>query len=431
MARLSLRRVVRSHRGAIDAAAALVPSVAIVDPTGRVLLGGSDEAPVHPITHEGTEVGVVRGPEGAAQIAALLSHLYAAEAQKRALAEETLGRYKELSLLYDMSDALSHVLDVEEVAAMVVEQAHRALGAESSALFLHDVASGTLDPIATRSDLGTAVGARAADHGLEGRVLAQGRAELVETDQGGAAMCAPMRSGEQVFGVLCVQHRDSQHWAAGDLKLLSSMAAYSAAAISHARIHADQLRREALRGRIERFLSPHLADAALAHRDLADAGAVIFVDVGGVASASEKPDVVLHLATALALEVLMQCDATVDASSGEMLVGVFADADGFVTSAERATQAAVAILGAFDLRFGGPFASVPGIGVARAALDESVPREALVSGVGVAATLQALSRGRVLVDRRVAAAVTELFVTEPADPYEDREGSAQAYEVRL
>jgi len=409
----------------------LAGAVAVEDPRGEVLYGDASVRgdPV-PITHGQERVGTVRGP-GATQVAGLLGHLFTAESEKRALADETLGRYKELSLLYDMSDALSHVLDVEQVAAMVVEQAHRALNAERSALLLHDVANDTLDPIATRVDRGAAPAARPARAGTEGAVLSHGRAELSAVESEASAMYAPMRAGEQVFGILMVEHDLPLFWSSGDLKLLSSMAAHSAAAISHARIHADHLRREALRGRIERFLSPHLAAAALTGQDLRDPAAVIFVDVGGVTSASEQPEVVLQLAASLALDVLMQSGATVDATSGEMLVGVFVDPQGFASAARTATEVAIAILSAFDLRFGGPFAHVPGVGVAQAAISEGNPRDALLAGVSAAATLQSLSRGRVLVDPHVAGATRDLFETIEADSYEDRDGASVAHEVRV
>ncbi len=430
MARLSLRRVVRSHRDALDAAAALGAPFAVLEPSGSVVFGEAGEGERQPILVEGIEVGQVVGA-GAGPAATLLAHLFAAEHEKRALAAETLGRYKELSLLYDMSDALSHVLDVEEVAAMVVEQAHRALGAEASALLLHDVANGLLDPIAWRDDRGGAQQPRGASEGIEGRVLRNGRAELSESEEGGSVMCAPLRSGDEVFGLLYAAHGEAGHWEAGDLKLLSSIAGHSAAAISHARIHADLLRREALRGRIERILSPHLAEAALAGRDASDAGAVVYVDVGGVSSAQEAPETVLSIASCLALDVFLESGATVDASSGDMLVGVFGGVSGFEACARKAVEASVAILGAFDLRFGGRFAQLPGIGVARVALTDGAPQRALVAGVSVAATLQSLSRGRVLCDAGVAGALGDGFAPVPAEKYEEQGDSAQAYEVRL
>ena len=422
--------------------------LAVIDGKGAVVHGDPDlagEAELfgeaqayleHPVMVDGELVGAVRGGPAGKGVAELLTHLFAAERNKRALAGETLGRYKELSVLYEMSDALSHVLDVNEVAAMVVQQTHRALSAETSVLFLHDVATGTLDPIAQRSEVGEVANSRPLQDGIEGRVLESGRAELAEGDAGGrpakgATLCAPLRSADRVFGVLLAMHHDPGHWDAGGLKLLSSMAAHSAAAISHARMHADQIRREALRGRIERFLSPHLASTALYGRDLEDAAALVYVDVGAVTSATEDPGVVLHLAKALALEVLLSRDATVDASSEEMLIALFPHRDGFSASAEAATHAAVAIIGVFDQRFSDSFVRTPGVGVAHAELAEGSPREALLAGVSVAATLQSLSQGRVLLDARVAAAVNDVFESVPTDAYEDRGRAAVAHEVRL
>ena len=450
MARLDLARLIRAHRGTLEDLSPLFGPVSIEDASGGALFGERDEAAggdVHPVEVDGERLGAVRGGEGAAQLARLLAHLFTREREKLALADETLGRYKELTLLYDMSDALSRVLDVDEVATMVVEQAHRFLRADAAALLLLDRPKHRLKPIASLASDGRAVEALAADQGVEGRVLTSGHAELMLGDEdrpetAGAMICAPLRSGETVFGVLRVEHDRVGRWTAGDLKLVTSLAANAASALSHAMLHRDQARQQALRSQIERFVSPRVVSAALD-----DPGgikgehevAVLFCDVGQVAK-SIAPDAptdrvldALMWATSAAMDVLMRNGATVNAAHSEMLVALFPHRQGFVEGARTAGRAALELARAFEkngAETAAAGASNPGVGIARAAVDDEEELSSFLSGVGTAATLQSFAEGRILVDSDVADALRGKHDVVPAETLELSRGAIRTFEVR-
>jgi two-component system NtrC family sensor kinase len=97
---------------------------AILDRQGGAATGNS---PVerHPITVEGRAVGWVEGPRPSASIAAVLSYAASRETDKRALAAEALDRYRELSLIYDLSESIGTSLDVAEVASVAAQEASR------------------------------------------------------------------------------------------------------------------------------------------------------------------------------------------------------------------------------------------------------------------------------------------------------------------
>jgi hypothetical protein len=215
-------------------------------------------------------------------------------------------------------------------------------------------------------------------------------------------MCAPLRSGDTVFGLLRVS-QGRKAWTAGELKLVTSMASNAASAISHALLHRDQLRRQALRGQIERFVSPLLLGAALESPGVGspERAAVLYCDLGSLArsitseaSAREVLDSLL-LATSIAVDALLAVEATVNVSQSEMLVAAFPHRHGFEASAKAAVTAARQ----FGMVLEAALGARPGVGLAAAdASDEA----AFLVGVGTAAMLQSIAEGRLLIDDAIA-----------------------------
>jgi hypothetical protein len=407
--RLDLRRLLRggSHRRAIDEVLGLLSAPArVVDPSGAVLLGDGDGDVRAPIVVDGETIGAVVGTSGVERAARVIAHLFEREQEKLGLAAETLGRYKELTLVYDLSNALSRVLEVDDVAKMIVGEAHRFLRATEAVLYHVDRRAERLVPLA---DVGGARATSFADAGeVEARVLATGQAELVDQETG-SVMVAPLRSGETLVGLLRVR-RGERGWTAGELKLVTSLAANAAAAISHALLHRDHVRQQALRNQIERFVPPALMDVALEGRRGAESEplAVLVCDLGTITRSLDAmlspAEIVgaLHAATATTLDVLVDHGAVVGTPQGEMVVALFGHTPFFDGSAEAAAGAATEIVRRLDRRFGGSLDRSPGIGIARIDPREGEGARPFYDGVGVAATLQAAADGRILVEHPVA-----------------------------
>ncbi|MBX7191103.1 MAG: GAF domain-containing protein [Sandaracinaceae bacterium] len=456
MARPELGRLLRgAHKRATEELLGLLDGAPWVeDLRGKVLAGRpSAEAP-HArvaIASGGETIGFVLGAGGGEvgleRVARLVAHLAEREQEKLALAAETLGRYKELTLLYDMSSSLSRVLDVEEVAEKIVAEAHRFLRASETALYLVDRRGEHLVPCAS---VGHAAPIALDASGLEVQALRSARAELVEEIAPGlgSAIVAPLRSGEAAFGVLRLLGEPGSPWTAGELKLVTSLAESAASAISHAMLHREQLRQQALRNQIERFVSPALLESAL--EDLGEQArrrpmSVVYFDVSGLSrsmdarAAAEQVLEAMLVATSTAIDVLLAHGATVGTAQGEMVVGLLGDSPTSEptekqSAGARALAAAIALVQRLDRRFGGPLARCPGIGIARIAAGAGAGPEAFFEGVGVAASLQSQSEGRILVEADV---VSEPASGEPSRPelirgapIETARGSVEAFEVR-
>ena len=239
-----LRRLILRHRHVGPMLSVLLAGtdarVTITDIDGEVILdrqGGSGvgAAEQHPITVEGRTVGWVQGPRPSASIAAVLSYAASREADKRALAAEALDRYRELSLIYDLSESIGASLDVDEVVAVAVAEASRLpTGGEGFVVLRNGPDAGRLDG------------------GILASVL-DGEAEIVndvagdprasEAERGTASLvAAPLKVRGDRIGVIGATSSTRVEYKASDLKALSAVASLAAPAIAQATAHEASVR---------------------------------------------------------------------------------------------------------------------------------------------------------------------------------------------
>ncbi len=107
----------------------LKSSIVIEDNEGKLLMAtdGAERLTWYPVSVAGEVIGRVNGTEKVAAIASLLSSMAESEVEKRALVSETLNKYKEVTLLYDMVEKVSSCLDTKEVARLVIEEARKVI----------------------------------------------------------------------------------------------------------------------------------------------------------------------------------------------------------------------------------------------------------------------------------------------------------------
>jgi hypothetical protein len=241
-----LRRLIVRHRHV-----APMLSVLLAGTDARLRISDADDATVldrqvgaapadapverHPITVEGSTVGWVEGPRPSGAVAAVLSYALARETDKRALAREALDRYRELSLIYDLSETIGATLSVEAVAAVAVEEAGRLPTGGTGFLILRD----------------------ADDEGrLESGILRavfEGEAEIVNevgadprtsaTERGLASLvAAPLKARGERIGVLGASSPTPLEYRASDLKVLGAIASLAAPTLAQAAEHEEALR---------------------------------------------------------------------------------------------------------------------------------------------------------------------------------------------
>lgn len=238
--------------GGIDAA------VRISDADGTVLLERGGErvgSERFAIAVEGRTVGWVEGDRTARAVASVLSYAAAREADKRTLAQEALDRYRELNLVYDLADRLAGRFDVAGVLEAALAEIGRLPGGGTPFVLL--APDGDRRGVALVPPDGAAggtVGSGRVGEGVIGSVAYGGEAEIVndtaadpraepERARGIASLIvAPLRAADTTTGVIGASTGEPHEFRAGDLKVLTAVAALTGPAIEQARTHEASLR---------------------------------------------------------------------------------------------------------------------------------------------------------------------------------------------
>jgi signal transduction histidine kinase len=242
------------------------PTVSIRDREGRCLVGNDrdddreTEAKKHPIEVAGETLGWAIGDRGGATLAKLVSHLAQKEFEKKTLANEALDKYREITLIYDLSQKLTASLEFNEVAKLVMDEVQRMMQASGGCLMLLDRTGATLETVAgfgedpqgsTRVQLG---------RGIVGGAIASSGGEIVndvsrdprhdDTDpERGSLLCVPLKTKDRAIGGIAIACEQTETYKAADLKRLTMLASQAATAIENAILHEQKLeesRREAL-----------------------------------------------------------------------------------------------------------------------------------------------------------------------------------------
>lgn len=246
-----LRRLLRKPAIAEHVTAELArlgPGHAVTDPAGRVAAGDAGA-----VLGEHCEVSVgdqpvarVYGPRSG-ELARLLRLLAAEDEEAGALARESLDRYKEVTMLYSLSEKIIGATDPGGIAQVLCDEAARFLGCDSVAVLLLNPETGRLEIVAGRGDPFHDRAAREIEDDIVASVLRSGIGEIVN-DVGAdprslaarnalrSVVCSPLRSHDRVFGVLVAGSRAPREFSAGELQAINSITAHAAAAIEAARL---------------------------------------------------------------------------------------------------------------------------------------------------------------------------------------------------
>jgi serine phosphatase RsbU (regulator of sigma subunit) len=251
MARISLKQIVGVQNGLRPVVAAferaLGSALAVEDPAGAPLLGTANGGERFAVVHEGKDLGAVSGAQGAEAVAGLLRFLAEKESERKALGSEVLSLYREVNLIYSFSEKLAALLDLGKVARLTLQEARHLIVATDGALLLLDDDTGALASAAAFGDELPGLSGFKLGTGIAGTVAATGVGEIVNDVMGDprrinavldvrSLVCAPLKVGEKVIGVVMLASTLPMAYEARELKLLNTLALQTATAIENARL---------------------------------------------------------------------------------------------------------------------------------------------------------------------------------------------------
>jgi PAS domain S-box-containing protein len=209
-----------------------------------------DGALAMPLQVAGEAIGALaaRGPEATRpQIETALRALHRVLTQflseavgKQSLAEETLERYREINLLYNIGETISTCLDPGAIPHKVLAEAARVIRADLGFVLLQD----EFEMLAP----GSSFGVERADVFLRTirpsliQALHEGRPSILTFDRtaqtipAATTLCAPLKTRERTLGLVLLGRLEGPTFTAGDEKLLAALASQAAIAIENARL---------------------------------------------------------------------------------------------------------------------------------------------------------------------------------------------------
>ncbi|MGB3294109.1 MAG: GAF domain-containing protein [Phormidesmis sp.] len=236
------------------------PATSIFTESGEWLLGKIENGHNrYPVVLDQQVLGYVLGNEKAEVTALLLTRLACREEEKRSLAQELLGKYKEISLLFNLSEKILGSSSVREAAVIVLQEAQHLLSAESGALFLRQEANGALEKIASFGPLSgqTLLESAVRDEGKIHNIAQPGCGEIFNGALGDtgdciasadapeapvdSSICVPLKDKASSLGAIALSRPASNPYSAEDLKLTTTLAG-QAAGVINALLHENKLK---------------------------------------------------------------------------------------------------------------------------------------------------------------------------------------------
>jgi transcriptional regulator with GAF, ATPase, and Fis domain len=238
MARVKLKRIL-SDRNTFAASflKSLDTEIAIQDAGGGWIMGSVRDDGRCAIVLNGEILGWAFGPSST-RAATIITELAAKEAERIALADEVLEKYREINLLYQLSEKLAATMELSEVALIALTESARLIPSAAGELVLRDEQAGR-----SRAAAFGVFPDASADHGalMVARALETSKGEIMNQPIA-AFVVAPLKSKDRVIGGILLVNEPGTTYAAGDLKLLTTVASQAAPQIEHAALYEKALR---------------------------------------------------------------------------------------------------------------------------------------------------------------------------------------------
>lgn len=262
----------------VDELSHLEISFTLKDLNGKIIIHqshkntGSNVLPPnqYQIVLEGKIIGWVEGNERAKAIARLLEVLARKELEKKALAQELLDKYRELTLFYNISEKILEIVDPEKVANLVFEEARKFIKATQGVVMLFDDSTGKLETIAAfdsdpeyATEYQTYLPWKSENFVYE--VATYGRGKIVNDVSSDARfsdnqppvnsmICVPLKTKNKIIGAIALGSKTPVNYTAEDLKLMTTLASQAASAIN-ALLHENKLKESRIEALLFRLSS--------------------------------------------------------------------------------------------------------------------------------------------------------------------------------
>jgi adenylate cyclase len=259
MLKLSLKTILSKKNDTASIIASLTDrlnaNIWIEDNSGNILLGNRSESykVENIIKVEDEVVGVVKGDETASIVAAILNQSIQKEAEKKKLGSEVLNLYQEINLIYNFSERLAQTIEAPTISAITLEEAGRVIKSNGGVVLLWDEVTQRLRILASSGELFFVEEKLYSEIRLLSKMLLSGQSEIITDvspllDAGillpdvRSVIYSSLKVNKRTMGAIILSSNEYVQYTAADLKLLTTLALQSSAAIESALLYEKNLR---------------------------------------------------------------------------------------------------------------------------------------------------------------------------------------------
>ncbi|MGB5404739.1 MAG: adenylate/guanylate cyclase domain-containing protein [Robiginitalea sp.] len=218
------------------------------------LLWGSDEVFEHTrdLTHEDKVLGRFRySSDKALLIFDTLKLLFQKEWEKKKIGKEVLGLYREINMIYDLSELISEKIDAESIAKVTLEEASQIIDTTHALFLIYDAEKDTVIQIARLGENPKSEAFIEQQKDVLKELITRGVSAIVPAERIAknpalkhlkTVMYAPLKVKHRTFGMVILGHEEEVEYTAAELKLLTTISLQSATAIESAHLYQKGLK---------------------------------------------------------------------------------------------------------------------------------------------------------------------------------------------
>ncbi len=287
------------------------------DAEGNVLWGDPGQfSQAAVLEHQQEELGTFRydNPRALTLLDAL-KVLFLKEWEKKKIGKEVLGLYREINMIYGLSEMISEKIDAESIARVTLEEATQIINTTHGLFLMLDADTERVVEVAHFGESPLRDTFIQDQEEVLRELIRRGTSAIVPASRVAsnpalshlkAVMYAPLKVKHRTLGMVILGHQEAQDYTAAELKLLTTITLQSATAIESAHLYQKGLREvrereEAIRkihDASQKFVPSefirslgrdHITEVSLG--DLAEREVtVVFADIRGFTTISETLD---------------------------------------------------------------------------------------------------------------------------------------------
>lgn len=191
----------------------------------------------------------------------LIKTLLSKEVEKKSIGKEVLSLYREINMIYDLSEMISEKIDTTSIAEIALRESSQIIGSTHGLFLMYDPDEDRVTELASFGDNPNSKRNIKDQNEVLKALILRGSAAIVPEERIKknlsiqhlkAVMYAPLKVKHRTLGMVILGHEEKKEFTAAELKLLTTIALQSASAIESAHLYQKGLqesreREEAIR----------------------------------------------------------------------------------------------------------------------------------------------------------------------------------------